>query len=124
MANAYVDGAFSGYDRMVIDKYIEEPRKGFQGGEVISVSSNFHAINFKKEAPKLAQKKGKKSCVKSDSDEVVDIPEGWPDEICYFYNRRKCYRRCVRSHICKRCKQNHCDLDCRVQEKKKTSFRS
>lgn len=41
--NNYIDSAFSGYDRMVIDKYLEDTSKGFPAGDIISVSSNFHA---------------------------------------------------------------------------------
>lgn len=100
MANAYVDSAFSGYDHMVIDKYIKDPSKGFQAGEVISVSSNFHAANFKHETTKVNQKRPRKSANKSESEEPVEVPDGWPEDICYFYNRRRCYGRCTRSHVC------------------------
>lgn len=61
MANAYVDNAFTGYDCMVVDKYLDDPRKGFHPGEVISVSSNFHAINFKREMSKVNFKKGEEN---------------------------------------------------------------
>lgn len=39
-SNNYVDQAFTGYDRMVVDIYLEDPNKGFQAGDMICVSSN------------------------------------------------------------------------------------
>lgn len=115
MANAYVDSAFCGYNCMVVD--LEVPRITTQG--ILSGGGyNFHAINFNREQ-KMSQKKVKKSRVKSDNEEVIEIPDGWPDEICYYYNRRKCYGRCARSHICRKCKQGHRDIDCRVQSKER-----
>lgn len=117
--NSYIDAAFSGYDRMVVDKYLEDPSKGFQAGDVISVSSNFHAANFKRDPVRSTPKRRTRSAkARLDNEEPVEVPESWPSDICYYYNRRSCYGKCNRSHICHKCHGNHRDLDCKTHEKK------
>lgn len=118
LSNNYTDSAFCGYDRMVVDKYLEDTSKGFAAGDIISVSSNFHAANFKKEMVKPNPKRFKRgSKTKYENEEPVEIPENWPSDICYYYNRRSCYGRCNRSHICRKCRASHRDADCKTQEK-------
>lgn len=114
---SYTDGAYVGYDRMVVDRFLQDKKHGFVAGDMLSVSSNFHAANFRKETIKTTRKTGRRAQRPSKSDggweEPVEIPTDWPDDICFYFNRRRCYGRCVRSHICKKCKGNHKDLDCK-----------
>lgn len=118
-SNNYVDQAFCGYDRMVIDKYLEDTSQGFQAGDIISVSSNFHAANFRREQVKPVLKKARRGQKnRYEGEEPVEVPESWPSDICYYYNRRSCYGRCNRSHICHKCRGNHRDLECKNPEKK------
>lgn len=97
IANSYIDSAFTGYDRMVVNKYIEDRKAGFQAGDLISVASNFHAANFKqntgKDASKSQARRKQKNQRKLDQVEPLDIPDSWPDDICYFY-------RCIFQYIC------------------------
>lgn len=120
ISNVYTDQAFSGYDRMVVNKYLENPRLGFQAGDVVSVSSNFHAANLKSNTKdKFVNKKGRKGQrPRGETDEIIEIPDGWPEDICFYYNRRRCFGRCNRSHVCKRCRGTHKDIDCKSNEKK------
>lgn len=123
ISNVYLDSAFTGYDRMVVNKYLENRSAGFQAGDTISVSSNFHAANFRqntwKEAPKNQPRRRQRSQrFKSDQEETVDIPDSWPDDVCFFYNRKRCYGRCNRSHICRNCRNPHKESECKIPEKK------
>lgn len=118
-SNSYVDSAFTGYDRMVVDKFLEDTSKGFQAGDIIAVSSNFHAANFKPVVQKPAGKKANRyNKPRHNTEEPVEIPENWPNDVCYYFNRRTCFGRCSRSHVCKKCRQAHRDIDCKSTEKK------
>lgn len=122
--NSYLDMAFAGYDRMVIDKYLSDKCAGFAAGDMLCVSSNFHAANFRQNVNKVPKKLGRRgqkgTQADAGSEDSVDIPSDWPDEICYYINRRRCYGRCVRSHMCRRCKGSHKDIDCKLDAKKLT----
>lgn len=118
----YVDQAFVGYDRMVVDKYLQDTHKGFAAGDVLSVSSNFHAANFRKDFGKPFKKSPKARNqrtprVEGSSDEFIEIPSDWPDDICFYFNRRRCYGRCSRSHVFRKCRGVHRDTECKAESK-------
>lgn len=122
ISNSYIDSAFTGYDRMVVNKYLENRAAGFQAGDLISVASNFHAANFKqgtvKDLTKNPSRRKQRVQRRLDQEEPIEIPESWPDDICFFYNRKRCFGRCNRSHICRQCRNTHRDIECKNAEKK------
>lgn len=86
---------------MVVDKFLLDKKKGFAAGDVLSVSSNFHAANFRrdfvkpfKKSPKARGQRVQKP--EAGSEEPIEIPLDWPDDICFYFNRRRCYGKCSR----------------------------
>ena len=108
--HSFSDVPFAGYDRFIIDRFLNAESDSF-GVDPVGVASYFHAANVKSEKTFVSRQrvfhsKGKKSQV-SDGEKGQSMPEGFPDDVCYNYNYKTCTGSCRKSHICKSCKGKH-----------------
>ena len=133
----FSDQAFVGYDRFVVDKYIklETANKSplvFSVGEVLGVSSHFHAGNFMSVPKKSAgsgfrgsrggrypyRRYGDYSQEKGREVKEASVPEGFPEDICYAWNYKSCSGKCSKKHECRVCGSDHKASNCQSKNKK------
>ena len=118
--HSFVDSAFVGYDRFIVDKVIRGGSKTFIAGDTVGVSTHFHAGNFvydRKPAGK-GRGRGRRSNF-GDQDRDTRVPDGFPDDICYGFNYRSCSGKCSKQHICRLCKKDHKASACPDKSDKK-----
>ena len=127
----FVDMAFVGYDRFVVDKYIKLESSNkfplvFSVGDVLGVSSHFHAGNFQSTQKKSTgsfrgsrgggrypyRRYGDYSQDKSRDVKEATVPEGFPEEICYAWNYKNCSGKCFKKHECRVCGSDHKAINC------------
>ena len=132
----FVDQAFVGYDRFVVDKYVKlesanKTPKMFSVGDVLGVSSHFHAGNFQHVPRKASggfrvarggryqcRRQGDFSQDKSKDVKEGGVPDGFPDDICYAWNYKNCSGKCSKKHECRVCGGDHKASSCQVKNKK------
>ena len=116
MERTFVAAAFVGYDRMVVDKFMKGHSATFVEGDTVAAASNFHAGHFKNafrsrmRRPDLAKRPDD-----TREDAVLSrMPEDWPEEVCFNWNTRSCYGKCLKLHVCAKCRYRHKVGQCRV----------
>ena len=120
MASQFSDGAYVGYDRHVVEQLIDGDSDTFVVGDNLGVATHFHAGNLSSQKTPLKLKQGKKwgKRTSDKSDKAGDdslksnMPEGFPDDICYAYNFKKCTGSCSKKHVCRSCGGRHRAIGC------------
>ena len=120
--HSFVDTAYVGYDRYVIDKYISGESQSFVAGNLMGVALHFHAGNIPMvRSPNIPFCRGRGRGFRRgarqswyDQDREMDkdhqqppTMDGFPDDICFNYNYRSCTGSCKKSHICRLCRGAH-----------------
>ena len=114
----FQDSAYVGYDRHVVDKFINGDTATFVAGDLLGVALHFHVGNLVNVQPPTARGRGRgfrrrgrqSSWWESERDKdqyMPPSPEGFPEDICYNFNYRTCHGRCSKSHICRLCRGPH-----------------
>ena len=115
MSSQFVDAAYVSYDRHVVTNVIQGESDTFVAGDALGVASSFHAGNLippkQKAKPFKAQRWSKKHD-KQDDTAKPSMPDGFPSDICYAYNFKKCTGTCSKKHICRSCGGNHRAYGC------------
>ena len=132
----FVDQAFVGYDRFVVDKFIKlessnKSPKVFSVGDVLGVASHFHAGNMQPSQRKgPTQYRGSRggryqyrryndyNQERSREYKESGVPEGFPEEICYAWNYKSCSGKCSKKHECRVCGSDHKASACQSKNKK------
>ena len=133
--HSFVDQAFVGYDRFVVDKYIKlevanKFPRAFVAGDVLGVSSHFHAGNLqstqKKYSGTFKSSRGGRYQNRRYGDYTQDkpkdvkesVPDGFPDDIFYAWNYKTCSGKCAKKHECRVCSADHKASVCPLKNKK------
>ena len=132
--HSFVDQAFVGYDRFVVDKYIKlessnKSTKIFSVGDVLGVSSHFNAGNLQPVQRKSNSFRGSRGghyqnrrfydqSDRNRESKEAGVPEGFPEEICYAWNYKSCSGKCSKKHECRVCGQDHKASACQSKNKK------
>ena len=116
-AHNFVDSAYVGYDRHLVDQVINGEAEKYAAGDLFGVALHFHVGNVvqPKPSPSFARggrgrgfRRGRNFSVEGDRPGNHDGPvHGTPDNICYKYNYKTCTGKCVKLHVCRMCKGNH-----------------
>lgn len=110
--NAYIDTAYAEYDHNVFDKFLVNPLLGFPTADPVALGFAFHPAKLLCENDNKqigSQKKKKQNSKQSKS----GIPEGYPDNNCYYWNYKTCWiNSCMKKHICRICDGNHRAVGC------------
>ena len=132
----FADQAFVGYDRFVVDKYIKlesanKSPKLFSVGDILGVSSHFHAGNFQHVPKKPVggyrgsrggrypyRRSGDYNQERSRDTKDAGVPEGFPEDICYGWNYKSCSGKCSKKHECRVCGGEHKASSCPSKNKK------
>ena len=116
MKNQFLGSAYVDYDRHVVTTALDEGLAKFSVGDTLGVSSNFHAGNLQSPKPaKVGKKAGFQKWGKKQPDKVSDqsdrnssVPEGFPDDVCYAFNYKRCSSNsCSKKHVCRQCGGSH-----------------
>ena len=124
-AHGFLDTAYVGYDRHVVDQYINGDSSSFVSGDLFAVALHFHAGNLaptpiKPPAVRGFRSRGYRRGGRQpwndmdrerdrDKDYYNQNPtvEGFPEDLCYNFNYRTCHGRCTKSHLCRLCRGPH-----------------
>ena len=134
--HSFVDQAFVGYDRFVVDKYIKlesanKVPRVFVVGDVLGVWSHFHAGNLQSTQKKYTgnfkssrgggrfqnRRFGDYSQEKAKEGKESE-PDGFPEEICFAWNYKTCSWKCPKKHECRVCGSDHKASICLSKNKK------
>ena len=118
--NAFLDAAFVGYDRHIVDQFINGESEGFVAGDLFGVALHFQPGNvlepkvpFKSNRGIGFHRGGRPGWFDQDQDrDPKDLPQtptprGFPDDVCYKFNYRICTGKCSKLHVCRICRGNH-----------------
>lgn len=100
----YVDSTFSGYDNCVVDAVISRDIPAFVPRYPLATSLHFHAANIIKNQTQYgyASRGGGRGRGRGGRDDRKGqtVPEGFPENICYFLNYGNC-DGCNKGHVCR-----------------------
>lgn len=115
----YVNSAYIGYDKEVVDCYLRNPAGGFNPADSLAIPTHFCSANEHEvqNARSRGQKRQKQGDYRSrNSQPGQNPPDDWPEEACYQYNTATCNGSCGKQHICGRCLiRGHRVNSCRVK---------
>ena len=115
----FQDSAFVAYDRHVVDQFINGESESFRAGDLLGVALNFHVGNLAPVRPAYARGRGRGFRrggrqsqgyeTENEREWVRDqqVPEGFPEDICFKYNYRVCTGKCAKLHVCRHCRGLH-----------------
>lgn len=100
-------GTFSALDQIAAGLFLH-------GGAVVKNESFSNPRQFSMQSSRT-QPQGRFSHLRDCNRENTPnfMPENWPQEICFLFNTKSCFGRCVKQHICGYCKLKHRLADCR-----------
>lgn len=111
--NSYIDMSYSDYDHHVVDAFLKSPGRGFSMADPVAIGYSFHLarlVSENNDARFGDSKKSKKRAAKSSKG---DIPDGYPESNCYFWNYKVCTNQnCSKKHICRLCEGAHKAVGC------------
>ena len=124
-AHGFIDSAYVGYDRHVVDQFINGETDKFVSADLFAVALHFHAGNLVPAPTKPPvirgfrgrgyRRGGRQPWNDGDRDKDRDkdyqnqnpTVEGFPEDLCYNYNYRSCHGKCAKAHVCRLCRGPH-----------------
>ena len=120
--HSFVDAAYVGYDRYIVDKVVRGEQKVFVPSDTLGVSTHFHAGNFvqPRKPPTRGSWRGRGRRWGSEPDRgFTNMPDGFPEDICYAFNYKSCTGKCSKNHVCRICKGEHKAINCSEKQQSK-----
>lgn len=114
----YVNAAYIGYDKEVVDCFLRNPSRGFNSSDSLAIPTHFCSANEHEVQNRArGQKRQKPWENKSRNPQATHPqPDDWPEESCYHYNMSSCNGSCGKQHVCGRCLiRGHRINTCRVK---------
>lgn len=115
----YVNAAYIGYDKEVIDCFLKNPSGGFNSSDSLAIPTHFCSANAHEvqNSRSKGQRRQKQSEYRSRTTSANQSqPDDWPEEACYQYNMATCNGSCGKQHVCGRCLiRGHRVNSCRVK---------
>ena len=136
-AHTFNDLAYVGYDRHVVDQFINGESEEFVAGDLFGIALHFHAGNLAQpKAPFPFPKQGRGRGFRrggrpgwfesdrqpgAERESITSSPplEGFPEDICFNYNYKSCSGSCKKSHVCRLCRGPHKASSSQCQPSKK-----
>lgn len=118
----YVNAAYIGYDKEVVDNFVKNPARGFNASDSLAIPTHFCSANEHETQNMKAKGGAKRSRMEGRSRSqapAASQPEDWPEEACFVYNTSFCNGSCGKLHICGKCLiRGHKMGTCRVKQEK------
>lgn len=114
----HMDSAYADYDRFVIDSFLKSPMSGFRLADSVAIGHAFHPAKLNSDYREKGGVAGKQKRKQWKNTTKGDIPEGYPENNCFFWNYRVCNNvSCQKKHTCRLCEGNHRATGCPREKK-------
>lgn len=130
MKNEYKDIAYSSYDHEVTNAVMSHDVPTYIPGYTVAAQFSFSGRNERRSAGsadsgsvsgtgfgKVAKKRSKQR--KGGPWSNDNVPDGWPEALCYDYNYGSCEKTdCSKDHVCRVCSAKHRAMNCNNRNKR------
>lgn len=102
----YVNAAYVGYDKEVVDSYLKYPAGGFSAADSLAIPTHFCSANeheTQNTRSRMGNRHSRGDGKPRQQSLNVSQPEDWPEEACFVYNSSFCNGACGKQHICGKC---------------------
>lgn len=108
-----MDFAYAEYDHFVIDNFLNNPVAGFKIVDSVAIGQAFHPAKLNSDSLDKGLGAGQQRRKQWKKTSKGEVPEGYPDNNCFFWNYRVCNNvNCQKKHICRVCEGNHKATGC------------
>lgn len=98
-----------------MDAVLSREITSFVPGYPLAASLHFHASNMVKNQSLQTGFRGRgrgRGRVNRNDRRGQTIPDGFPENICYFFNYGSCEGGCNKGHVCRICNAGHKAINC------------